>query len=295
MTNTCRATICREKVIQWQAQNGRLSRQDYESEIKRLNRLLLSYTGLKQVRISSSPESTNTNPLHKALESDPTKASVTPKPQDQPNGGTEEGAPAKEQPNGEVANGTVKKDVDAELAKADTELKAAYQDLYKAQNAIPPNPIDIRNKQDALQKKLEAHSQANLAKNKQIAQNMNNQNASQKLAWVNSMIEDTNGQITLLKQGLQTLISGKSAAPVITEVVKTEVKSPGQTEGGELIATKYADDGDQNADASEYSATMLMQVTDGVCRIRYPSPRCCCCSTSKRRAKQVDQGWCSAE
>lgn len=41
--------MCKEKVDQWRKDNSQLSRKDFESEIKRLNRLLLSYTGLKNV------------------------------------------------------------------------------------------------------------------------------------------------------------------------------------------------------------------------------------------------------
>lgn len=45
--------MCKEKVDQRQEQMNQLSRKDYESEIKRLNRLLLSYTGLKEVSRST--------------------------------------------------------------------------------------------------------------------------------------------------------------------------------------------------------------------------------------------------
>lgn len=51
--------MCKEKVEQRQDQMSQLSRKDYESEIKRLNRLLLSYTGLKKVsRFTTSHEET---------------------------------------------------------------------------------------------------------------------------------------------------------------------------------------------------------------------------------------------
>lgn len=43
------ASICRDKVVQWQAENSKLSRKEYESEIKRLTRLLGSYRGLQKV------------------------------------------------------------------------------------------------------------------------------------------------------------------------------------------------------------------------------------------------------
>lgn len=46
--------MCKEKVDQRQEQMNQLSRKDYESEIKRLNRLLLSYTGLKKVSHSTT-------------------------------------------------------------------------------------------------------------------------------------------------------------------------------------------------------------------------------------------------
>lgn len=46
--------MCKEKVDQRQEQMNQLSRKDFESEIKRLNRLLLSYTGLKNVSHSTT-------------------------------------------------------------------------------------------------------------------------------------------------------------------------------------------------------------------------------------------------
>lgn len=51
-----RASLCKEKVDQWGEQNNKLSRKDFESEIKRLNRLLLSYTGLKNVSHTTNPQ-----------------------------------------------------------------------------------------------------------------------------------------------------------------------------------------------------------------------------------------------
>ena len=44
-----RASLCLDKVTQWNENNNKLSRKDYESEIKRMKRLLLSYKGLLDV------------------------------------------------------------------------------------------------------------------------------------------------------------------------------------------------------------------------------------------------------
>jgi hypothetical protein len=48
-TDQPRADECNRKVKEWRASKGKLGRKDYEFEIKRLRRLLLSYKGLQTV------------------------------------------------------------------------------------------------------------------------------------------------------------------------------------------------------------------------------------------------------
>lgn len=65
--------------------------------------------------------------------------------------GVKEGTKAKP-----VVNG-VSKAVDKPLSDSEKNLATAYKELYDAQNAVPPNPITTRAKQDALQVALEAN------------------------------------------------------------------------------------------------------------------------------------------
>lgn len=99
---------------------------------------------------------------------------------------------------------------------------------------------------------LEANGKANMAKNKQIAMDLSNKSKSEKILWISSMIADVKSQITLLEKGLESFYKASTSAPAITEIVKKEVKDPGQGKGGELVATQYAEADDQYADTSEF-------------------------------------------
>ncbi|KAG4286400.1 hypothetical protein FPRO06_07660 [Fusarium proliferatum] len=226
------ATLCKEKVDQWQEQNNRLSRKDFESEIKRLNRLLLSYTGLKKSIESEAPNgpaATGGKP-----EGSATDQAIT-------NGNETENEKA-------VAKGDSKATKKPTLAETETELTKAYKELYDAQNAIPPNPLVTRDKQDKLQTALENNSKANLQNNKDVALGLSNKSKTEKVQWIDSMITDVNNQLKLLKDGLEAFYKASASAPAITEVVKKDVKEPGQAAKGELVSTQYAEADDQYAD-----------------------------------------------
>ncbi|KAF3911056.1 hypothetical protein AA313_de0204049 [Arthrobotrys entomopaga] len=223
------ATLCKEKVDQWHTQNGALSRKDFESEIKRLNRLLLSYNGLKQ---SIDPDGSVQTAITQANKK-------------------KEGADANTDANTD-ANGTgsnVSPPPSQELSTEEKNLTQAYKELYDAQNSITSNPLDIRNKQNALQTALEANGKANLQKNKEIASDLSNKSKKEKVMWIDNMISDVQSQIALLNKGLEALYKSSSTAPAITEIVKKAVKEPGQATGGDLVATNYAGADDQYADA----------------------------------------------
>lgn len=132
-------------------------------------------------------------------------------------------------------------------------MATAYKDLYDAQNAIPPNSDTTRKKQDALQVALEANSKANLENNKSIASDLSKNSKKEKILWINAMITDVTSQIELLKKGLEAFYKASTSAPAITEVVKKDVKDPGQAKGGELVSTQYAEAGGQFADPSQYA------------------------------------------
>ncbi|KAF2793192.1 hypothetical protein K505DRAFT_244956 [Melanomma pulvis-pyrius CBS 109.77] len=233
------ASICREKVVQWQEQNSRLSRKDFESEIKRLNRLLLSYTGLKNASHSPNSSVDPDGSVARKIEENRTAAATNAVQ----NSGTAQNA------------GTVQNASQTEVATTpspeETALATAYKELYTAQNAIPPDPLTTREKQDALQKALEANGKANMAKNKQIAMDLSNRSKTEKVLWIDSMITDVKSQITLLDKGLESFYKSSTSSPAITEVIKKEVKDPGQGKGGELVATQYAEADDQYADTSK--------------------------------------------
>ncbi|RBR10373.1 hypothetical protein FVER53590_12490 [Fusarium verticillioides] len=202
------ATLCKEKVDQWQAQNGQLSRKDFESEIKRLNRLLLSYEGLKNA-------SHFTKPMR--------------------DGNTEGGSEGS-------------KSIDKAAADTEGKLTKAYKELYDAQNAFPPDPLVTRAKQDQLQDALEENGKENLKNNKDLASKLSNKSKKEKVLWINSMIADVNSQLELLKKGLEEFHKASTSAPAITEIIKRDVKDPGQDNGGELISTQYAEADGQYAD-----------------------------------------------
>ncbi|PNP76706.1 hypothetical protein FNYG_10125 [Fusarium nygamai] len=226
------ATLCKEKVDQWQEQNNRLSRKDFESEIKRLNRLLLSYTGLKESIETETPKgqaATGGTPGGSG-----TDQAIT-------NGNEAENDKA-------VAKGDAKTDKKPTLTETEAKLTEAYKGLYDAQNAIPPNPLTTREKQNALQTALDNNSKANLENNKDVALGLSNKSKTEKVQWINSMITDVTKQLELLKAGLEAFYKASAAAPAITEVVKKDVKEPGQAAKGELVSTQYAEADDQYAD-----------------------------------------------
>ena len=140
---------------------------------------------------------------------------------------------------------------DRALSKEEKSLATAYKDLYEVQNAIPHNPLDVRTKQDSLQKALEENGKANMEKNKKIAKDLSNGSRTEKARWIRDMIADINGQLDLLNQGLASFYKTNTASPAITEVVAKDIKTQGGDKSGELVATRYAEADDQFADTSE--------------------------------------------
>lgn len=134
---------------------------------------------------------------------------------------------------------------------SDVGLVTAYKNLYDAQNSMPPS-LEIRKYQQELQDALVKHGAANLEKNKEIAKKLSDGSKREKVGWILRMIEDVEGQIKLLNKGLESFYGASSASSAITEVIKTEVKSPGQDQGQELVATHYADSDSQYADSSKW-------------------------------------------
>lgn len=151
-----------------------------------------------------------------------------------------------------VANGD-SKPANKTLSDSERKLATAYKELYDAQNAIPPNLDATRKKQDALQVALEANSKANLEKNKNIAADLSKKSKAEKVLWINGMITDVEKQIELLEKGFEAFYKASTSAPAITEIVKKDVKDPGQVTGGELVSTQYAEAGGQFADPSQYA------------------------------------------
>lgn len=131
-------------------------------------------------------------------------------------------------------------------------LATAYKDLYDAQKAVPPNADTTREKQNALQSALEANGKTNLENNKKIASTLSNNSKKEKIIWIDGMITDVTKQIELLEKGLEAFYKASTSAPAITEVVKKDVRDPGQAEGAELVSTQYAEAGGQFADPSQY-------------------------------------------
>ncbi|KAF4339124.1 Phage tail fiber repeat 2 [Fusarium beomiforme] len=226
------ATLCKEKVDQWQGQNNKLSRKDFESEIKRLKRLLLSYNGLMN---SIQPSDSTAKP---ATGGEPEGSGA-----DQPSADGNEA-----DKNNTATNGDSKAVKKLTLVETEDKLTKAYKNLYDAQNAIPPNPLETRARQEDLQVALENNSKANLENNKDIASNLSNKSKNEKLEWIKGMIGDVNSQIKLLEQGLEAFYKASAAAPAITEVVKKDVKDPGQDKGGQIVSTQYAEADGQYAD-----------------------------------------------
>ncbi|KAK6337088.1 hypothetical protein TWF718_009874 [Orbilia javanica] len=238
------ASLCKEKVEQWHAQNGALSRKDFESEIKRLNRLLLSYNGLRQ---SIDPDGIVQKAIVDAAKKNQTASAGAGAGAD---AGADAGAGAGA---GAGEGGTGNSVTPAETPKKEPseeekKLTKAYKELYDAQNAIPPNQKTTREKQEALQAALEANGKANMEKNKEIAADLSKKSTKEKVLWINSMIGDVESQIALLNKGLEAFYKSSSTAPAITEIVKKDVKEPGQASGGQLVSTNYAEADDQYAD-----------------------------------------------
>ncbi|KAG9502102.1 hypothetical protein J7337_007818 [Fusarium musae] len=230
------ATLCKEKVDQWQAQNGQLSRKDFESEIKRLNRLLLSYEGLKNATHASvDPDET----IRKQIKAAATTQNGTENKTEGTSDGNTEGG----------SEGS--KSIDKAAADTEGKLTKAYKELYDAQNAFPPDPLVTRAKQDQLQDALEENGKENLQKNKDLASKLSNKSKKEKVLWINSMIADVNSQLELLKKGLEEFHKASTSAPAITEIINRDVKDPGQDNGGELISTQYAEADGQYADPSQ--------------------------------------------
>ncbi|SCO92498.1 uncharacterized protein FRV6_16626 [Fusarium oxysporum] len=207
---------------------NKLSRKDFESEIKRLNRLLLSYTALKN---SIDPEDT----IGKQIEAAKAKAAT--------NGTTGEINGENNQAVAETPGAVTKRIVDPE-----GKLTAAYKALYVEQNKIPPNREEIQKKQNELQEALDANGKANMENNKQIASDLSNKSKKEKVLWINSMIADVESQVKLLEKGLEDFYKASTSSPAITDVIKRDVKDPGQEEKGQIVSTQYAEADGQYAD-----------------------------------------------
>ncbi|CAG1965212.1 unnamed protein product [Fusarium graminearum] len=222
------ASLCKEKVDQWGEQNNKLSRKDFESEIKRLNRLLLSYTGLKN---SIDPDGST----GRAIEAAKAKAAT--------NGTTGDNPGENNQTVTETPTTVTQRVVDPE-----GKLATAYKDLYDEQNNTPPDRKKIQEKQNALQAALDANGKANMENNKQIASDLSKGSKKEKLLWINSMIADVESQVKLLEKGLEDFFKASTSCPAIIDVIKRDVKDPGQEEKGELVSTQYAEADGQYAD-----------------------------------------------
>ncbi|EXL65667.1 hypothetical protein FOPG_18115 [Fusarium oxysporum f. sp. conglutinans race 2 54008] len=163
-----------------------LSRKDYESEIKRVRRLLLSYEGL---------QSSIGGPLTEEELKDIGKTDAV--------STTNKGEPTEEE----------------------KELSAAYQALYKAQaepSKTPESAAALKEAQVRLQEALDKQGQANLQKNKDNVRDMDNMGRKEKRLWISKMIGDAKDQIDLLQKGLDRLSKSSIAVPAIQEVSKSE-------------------------------------------------------------------------
>ncbi|RTE76712.1 hypothetical protein BHE90_008799 [Fusarium euwallaceae] len=224
------ADLCAKQAEAWDTKNKELSRKDYESEIKRIKRLLSSYRGL----LSSL------GPLTEAEKKEIEAAA-----------GTEGGEKAEE-------------------TAEEKRLKLAYQKLYEAQagqkakdpagKTLPPadgetaagtngnvsTKVDanaLQAAQQELQAALQAQGQANLKNNKANVEKMQKMSKGEKVAWIERMIGDAEGQLSLLEQGLKDFFKSNIAIPAIQDLTKSE------EEGKELVRTNYVDADDRWADA----------------------------------------------
>ncbi|KAK6352526.1 hypothetical protein TWF730_009350 [Orbilia blumenaviensis] len=247
------ATLCKEKVDQWHAKNGALSRKDFESEIKRLDRLLISYKGLKQ---SIDPDGS----VQRAIDSPPTQPPGSEKKGDADSGASgsgkeptvQSGAAGPSQENKDTDTNTNvagKTTTPPSLKDTSEKLTQAYKDFYDIQNTDSPKQADVLQKQKDLQTALRANGEANLRKNKDTASDLSKKSKREKVLWINNMINDVNNQIDLLNKGLEAFYKSSSTVPAITDIVTKDVKEPGQAKGGQILATNYAEADDQYADA----------------------------------------------
>ncbi|KAH6957309.1 hypothetical protein DER45DRAFT_488049 [Fusarium avenaceum] len=240
------ASLCKEKVDQWGEQNNKLSRKDFESEIKRLNRLLLSYTPILPSRTltyfqSIDPE----DDIGKQIAASKAKAAT--------NGTTGGGSGEDNQVVADTSGTVTRRVVDPE-----GKLTAAYRALYDEQNKIPPNLKEIQKKQNELQEALDANGKANMENNKQIASDLSNKSKKEKVLWINSMIADVESQVKLLEKGLEDFYKTSTSSSAITDVIKRDVKDPGQEEKGQLVSTQYVEADGQYADPTTLT---LLQIT----------------------------------
>ncbi|KAK4228622.1 hypothetical protein QBC38DRAFT_523461 [Podospora fimiseda] len=201
------ADECLIKINSWNANKNKLSRKDYESEIKRMKRLLLSYKGL---------ETSLGGPL------------AADKPAE-----TEKG-----DANGSPPTG----DKNSDETKEEKELRVAYQKLYEAQNNKKTTPQALKEAQIAVQTALDAHGTASLKKNKHNVEYMATKSKNEKLGWIANMIQDTQEQINLLQQGLDSYNKSSIATPAVQDVEKQS------TDSGEVVKVNYSEADDRWAD-----------------------------------------------
>ncbi|KAI8716368.1 hypothetical protein NCS52_00930200 [Fusarium sp. LHS14.1] len=222
-----RADLCAKQAEAWNKKNKELSRKDYESEMKRIKRLLSSYRGLQD----SLGELT-----------DEDKKAVTSA--------------------GEAKNGTK-----SEGPEEEKKLKAAYQALYEAQaaekkveppkaadgttpdtpadtttNGTTPGKVDLQTAQRNLQAALQAQGQANLKNTKKNVMEMQKMSKVDKVNWIKRMIKDAEGQLELLEQGLKDFFKSNIAIPAIQDLTKSE------EDGKELVRTNYMEADERWAD-----------------------------------------------
>ncbi|KAH7268206.1 hypothetical protein B0J15DRAFT_578227 [Fusarium solani] len=223
------ADLCAKQAEAWDKKNKELSRKDYESEIKRIKRLLSSYRGLQ-------------DSLGKLTDEE--KAAVNSAD--------------------EAENGKKREEPDEEK-----KLKEAYQALYEAQaaektieppkdnpangttpdtpadtttNGTTPTKVDLQTAQRNLQAALQAQGQANLKNNKNNVMEMQKMSKVDKVKWIKRMIKDAEGQLELLEQGLKDFFKSNIAIPAIQDLTKSE------EDGKELVRTNYMDANERWAD-----------------------------------------------
>ncbi|UPK92186.1 hypothetical protein LCI18_003121 [Fusarium solani-melongenae] len=218
------ADLCAKQTKAWGEKNNKLTRKDYESEIKRLKRLLSSYQGLQDSLGTLSDEEK--------------KGLIAP---DKPENATN----PKELPE-------------------DKKLKEAYQALYAAQaaekpvepantttpttpadnttNGTVPAKVDLQTAQQNLQAALQAQAQANLKDNKKNVVAMQKTSMVDKVNWITRMINDAKGQLQLLNDRLKEFEKSNVAVPAIQDLTKSE------EDGKELVRTNYMDADERWAD-----------------------------------------------